>query len=173
MASFNQEEYEWAQDTKEYIKFRDVINDANCGHWIVWDELGKLPSQEKFLEAMDRQNLDIRRLKVIGWNNHDSNNGGLLNYGMRKQFYIPNLYNWDLSIFEKDFNNEKDHPNEELLPCPFCGGKAEYQDNYEIYDVQWEDFWAVVCTDCGMNTKSMGKSVRFKADARALWNRRI
>ena len=34
--------------------------------------------------------------------------------------------------------------NEELLPCPFCGGKAEIKENTEMGGRQYQ----VLCTNC-------------------------
>lgn len=49
-----------------------------------------------------------------------------------------------------------------LLPCPFCGGKAELSDDYL--------FFSVHCTnaDCEIETKRF----RFKLDAIKAWNKR-
>lgn len=173
MAYVNMNEYDWAQNTQEYVKFRNIGGDSQCGFWTVWDELGKNPSQENFLAGMKRQHLDIRRLNITAWNNKNKTGSGLLNYGMSKQFYIPNLYNWDVSSFNKDYNSEEEYPNSLLKPCPFCGGQAEFISAYEGQGYSLEDYVAVKCTCCGISTKGINNSVRFKEDAMKLWNRRF
>ncbi len=38
---------------------------------------------------------------------------------------------------------------EKLLPCPFCGGKADFEskENYSAHA-----FWRIVCNECGCGT---------------------
>ena len=49
---------------------------------------------------------------------------------------------------------------EQLKPCPFCGGKAEGPNLYDGY--------AVSCADCGCR----GEEVVYLEKAIAVWNRR-
>lgn len=52
-------------------------------------------------------------------------------------------------------------PSETLLPCPFCGGRAEAEES-PIYVA-----WGVRCTDCGVEVGGEDET-----DAIAAWNRR-
>ena len=51
---------------------------------------------------------------------------------------------------------------EELLPCPFCGGKK-----IATIQLNLTSNWNVVCGECGCRTESQGKD-----EAIAAWNRR-
>lgn len=52
----------------------------------------------------------------------------------------------------------------ELLPCPFCGGKGEY-DNCDIGSGSW-----IGCADCGGKMQMVGYC---EDEAVAAWNRRF
>lgn len=49
--------------------------------------------------------------------------------------------------------------NDKLLPCPFCGGEAEFNDTSSTW---------VRCAECGAETQCQIE----KKDAAQLWNRR-
>lgn len=55
-----------------------------------------------------------------------------------------------------------------LLPCPFCGGKAEYIEVKNLIDYG-SDYY-VRCTACQLETF---KAYSTKALARKYWNRRV
>lgn len=50
---------------------------------------------------------------------------------------------------------------EELRPCPFCGGRAEYRGTHQIY---------IRCLACG--ARSRGTVERYRTNLAALWNMR-
>ena len=59
----------------------------------------------------------------------------------------------------------------DLKPCPFCGGKAEYTDDYNRDGTGH----CVYCTDCGAGTAIMTGATppqQLKAMVYANWNRR-
>lgn len=58
----------------------------------------------------------------------------------------------------------------ELLPCPFCGGKAKLIINMQAF----EPFVMVRCENCGAKTKKIMQSVDYCAadEAVKIWNRR-
>lgn len=59
----------------------------------------------------------------------------------------------------------------ELLPCPFCGGKAKL-----IIDTQFSELYAMVrCENCSAKTKNVMQSVDYCAvdEAVKLWNLRM
>jgi Lar family restriction alleviation protein len=51
------------------------------------------------------------------------------------------------------------HLTDQLLPCPFCGGEAEFRDTSSTW---------VRCEDCGAEIQCQIE----KKDAARLWNRR-
>lgn len=60
-------------------------------------------------------------------------------------------------------------PDKDLLPCPFCGGKAEFVCEEDFY--LW---YRVECTKCKAKGKSVPLSITEDtlAKAAALWNNR-
>lgn len=54
--------------------------------------------------------------------------------------------------------------NEELKPCPFCGGKANIEGGKSPYWVYW-----IKCYECRVETEAYD----FEEDAIAVWNRRV
>ncbi len=59
-----------------------------------------------------------------------------------------------------------DKKENELLPCPFCGGKAEMQYTQRQYDF----YDAVECQNCGA---SIASALFYKTDCKERWNRRV
>lgn len=57
--------------------------------------------------------------------------------------------------------------NTKLKPCPFCGGKAEF-DNIGDHG---EDFFMVCCDDCGASA-CFGDASETETGAAQAWNRR-
>jgi Lar family restriction alleviation protein len=57
--------------------------------------------------------------------------------------------------------------SEELKPCPFCGGKAEY-DNSDCGPYEW-----IVCTHCGAKGPVMNYNNDALGTSRDAWNKRI
>ena len=55
---------------------------------------------------------------------------------------------------------------EELKPCPFCGGKADFEEIERCYS---DISWTVMCTQCGA---SIGVHSVDKIDVVETWNRR-
>ena len=54
--------------------------------------------------------------------------------------------------------------SEELLPCPFCGGKAIESE----VEIDGENFLTVMCEECGMSSIANKDEARVKA----AWNAR-
>lgn len=56
----------------------------------------------------------------------------------------------------------------ELKPCPFCGGRAVFQDNNSCCSY-------VYCKKCGATGETVNVSKKFSSDEKAAekWNRRI
>jgi Lar family restriction alleviation protein len=57
--------------------------------------------------------------------------------------------------------------NEELKPCPFCGGEAEIKKTKQC----WTEAYSVVCKDKGCRGHAV-KPLRDKEAAIVAWNRR-
>ena len=60
----------------------------------------------------------------------------------------------------------------ELKPCPFCGGEADYTDNYNGNGTGH----CVYCTDCGCGTAILTGATppeEMKARVYANWNKRF
>lgn len=59
----------------------------------------------------------------------------------------------------------------ELLPCPFCGGKAKLIVNIQSF----QPYALVQCENCSVETKKVMQSVDYCAtdEAAKLWNRRV
>ena len=55
-----------------------------------------------------------------------------------------------------------------LKPCPFCGGRAKLED----YGLNG-NFVVVHCLDCGAMTRLFAKGIRLGETAFDAWNRRI
>ncbi len=53
----------------------------------------------------------------------------------------------------------------ELKPCPFCGGKADYDNNES--GLEW-----VYCTECGATGESFWMSIDVTDQAIKAWNNR-
>ena len=62
--------------------------------------------------------------------------------------------------------NEQQKPEDKLLPCPFCGGKARIM--FEEEDRPDDSFHNIYCTECGAQFW-----VHSKTEATAKWNRRV
>lgn len=63
----------------------------------------------------------------------------------------------------------------ELKPCPFCGGKAEYQERNEIHSFFSDKIYAfVICKSCNNRTAGYYMSTKYCAydEAADAWNRR-
>jgi len=58
----------------------------------------------------------------------------------------------------------------ELKPCPFCGGNAEARDYLDEDD---NDFYYVVCLNCGSRTNGYPLDNGIPERAAAAWNRRV
>lgn len=56
-----------------------------------------------------------------------------------------------------------------LLPCPFCGGKAEWSGGTRRYEFQL----AIECTKCGINTGPIPYGRNDDKKAATIWNRRV
>lgn len=58
----------------------------------------------------------------------------------------------------------------ELIPCPFCGGKAELEHEY-IFGF---DYSTIKCKKCGVKTAPIKVSSTYSSDelAAEAWNRR-
>lgn len=64
--------------------------------------------------------------------------------------------------------------NEELKPCPFCGGKAKL--NYERISGENKGYWAqVICTQCCGRSEGVWAGSYKSAEQKEIkaWNRRI
>lgn len=55
----------------------------------------------------------------------------------------------------------------ELLPCPFCGGKATMMNAQKLFERRSKYF--VTCLECGVETPRTGRT---RKEAFAAWNRR-
>lgn len=72
---------------------------------------------------------------------------------------------WDEDYeFCKDCRNENSTNEPELLPCPFCGGEAEY----EIYGDE-NEYDQVKCKQCGF----WFDAPNYDVSSREIWNRRV
>lgn len=59
--------------------------------------------------------------------------------------------------------------NENLLPCPFCGGESKLSALQSIIDDRKiADRYYIVCLDCGVQTAMLATTEK----AIAAWNRR-
>ena len=58
---------------------------------------------------------------------------------------------------------------EELLSCPFCGGKARVDKDLCHTDLS-KTFYSVICKECGVDVVINAKS---KEEAIEKWNRRV
>lgn len=74
---------------------------------------------------------------------------------------------------------ERERLNSELLPCPFCGGKAEIR-NETVRDTPSDRYEVVfvTCLDCGASTERKVSDGYYGLRCRddeiaALWNRRV
>lgn len=160
-----------SENEKRYIKWRNVANDMFAGPWVIWDELGPYPTQEEFIQGLLKCNLDPHFLDTKGIYNEPfgEDYSGLVNLGLHKQFYIPDIRNWDLSKFNFDIDDEVEQNDKILLECPFCGGTAQliacYDDDLTMAK---ERVCRVIC-DCGIQTKY---SLR-PEEVISIWNKRI
>ncbi len=65
--------------------------------------------------------------------------------------------------------------NEELKPCPFCGGKAQ-KNSYPLDYPNWNTGARVYCLSCGAEIEVLGNINTVKEDQEKvvkLWNRRV
>lgn len=51
----------------------------------------------------------------------------------------------------------------ELLPCPFCGGKAGIEESFEGQD-ELDDIWKITCNECPAEMR--GERARVIGDGR-------
>lgn len=58
-----------------------------------------------------------------------------------------------------------------LLPCPFCGGKAEINTN--LYGGDNGDMAGILCSKCTCGIESYGSRLEDIQGYAKLWNRRI
>lgn len=152
------------------ICFRDVVDDCHVSPWYEWVDLknrGNI-SMKEFIEAVKDCNLSPEKLVLRAY---EDGNGIVLDYGSRKQFWIPNTEGWDLEYLRNPIDSRvKD--TEQLKPCPFCGGKAKIFVCQELRFGGDEGF-VIQCTNCYMNTASInGTYSPCSEDIIKLWNRR-
>ena len=57
----------------------------------------------------------------------------------------------------------------ELKPCPFCGGNAEIREHTRIAKQKRYTYFRVGCEDCGLRFPKFSETI---ADAIEAWNRR-
>lgn len=62
-------------------------------------------------------------------------------------------------------------PKLKLKRCPFCGGKADLINGYELFNA----YSAVKCTRCGLRSPLFYVSAKESSDTRATeyWNKRV
>ena len=160
-----------AQNEKRYVKWRNVLNDMAAGPWVIWDDLGPYPTQEEFIQGLLKCNLDPHFLDTKGIHNEPFGDdySGLVNLGLHKQFYIPDIRDWDLSKFDFDLDKEVEKNDKKLLRCPFCGKLPElitcYDDDLTLAK---ERVCRIRCS-CGIETKY---SLR-PGEVIDRWNKRI
>ena len=58
--------------------------------------------------------------------------------------------------------------NNELKPCPFCGGEAVKKQWFALFHEEYTDY-TCCCVDCGITTKSC----ETEQEAIESWNRRV
>lgn len=57
----------------------------------------------------------------------------------------------------------------ELKPCPFCGGRAKYENDMQIGGIKFEGWGIVHCIECG---RSDGRVYNSEIYTTAAWNTR-
>ena len=164
--------YDLYDEYKEYVRWRNVIDDSRCSPWEVWIDLGKFPSQEKFMRGIAECNLIKERLCVRAFRS-ETDHSQVIDYGLRKQFYIPDITGWDMTVYKTPESYIDGYDQKGIKKCPFCGGEAVLECNQELR-YGGEDGYYIRCTECGMNTTNIdGFFDRIPGRAIEKWNRRV
>ena len=151
------------------ISVRNVANDLICSEW---QDLGMLdnPTMEQFLKFIEDNGLSPLMLSMRAY--HNKGEGLVLDYGLRKQFWIPNVDGWDLNYFKNPI--EERIKKITLKPCPFCGSEAKLHVAQELVSYGDEGFFIQCSNDeCLMNTVTVnGGYSQYPEDIINRWNRR-
>lgn len=129
------------------------MDDKKATHWMPLPEFpGDVPKREE--KAPNPDKLDALMQKCIdegGLEFHENKNKPPFTY------IGDHIKNKILSELPKHFDFTL--KEQELLPCPFCGGKGE---------MVCDGFWFIQCTDCFCE----GASSETKEEAIEAWNKR-
>ncbi|WP_418489901.1 Lar family restriction alleviation protein [Eisenbergiella porci] len=165
--AYNTQCYE-PHEEPECICWRDVTNDLVVSPWYAWQGIRQNPTMQEFFDnikncSMNPENLVLRT--------YENGNGIVLDYGLRKQFWIPNPSGWDLEYLRTPIA-ERDKEQVKIKPCPFCGGNAELIVMQE-FRFRGDEGWIIKCTKCGANTATgNGLYSAWRDDVIKWWNRR-
>ncbi len=143
--------------------------------WIEWEGIKQDITMEEFFEEIRNCNLDPERLVLKSYRDDDSE-GLLLDYGLRKQFYIPRIDDtWDLEKLSIPLSERFNTTNVNIKPCPFCGSKVKLFRCDELRSIG-EEGWVIQCTndDCGFSTTNINGGYSYNAKQLVKkWNTRI
>lgn len=90
----------WIPKThKNLVHFRGVLNDVICDPWEIWDYADNM-SQRDFMDKARSLGLDEEKFCIMAYR-ECSEKYLIIDYGLRMQFYIPDVLEWDLSIYEE------------------------------------------------------------------------
>lgn len=156
-------------ENPECICWRDVANEVSVSPWYAWQGIKNNPTMQEFFDAVDRYNMNHENLVLRA---HEDGKGIVLDYRLRKQFWIPKPSGWDLDFLRTPLESRYKN-KDKLKRCPFCGGEAELIILQELR-IGGPEGWVVVCKKCGMNTATInGTYYSWRSDAIESWNKRI
>lgn len=107
------------------VRCRIVVNDAFCHEWEVMPEV-QPPTFAGLINYLRKDcNIDPEPLSIEGHPAARENPGTLLNYGLRRQFWVPDkLTDDDLELLE----HWAEIPDN--VPCPICGNHLNFHESY-------------------------------------------
>lgn len=166
---FNTECYN-PYENPDCICWRDVVNDFEVSPWYKWQGINQNLTQEEFVEQVIGCGLSPDKLVLRAY---EEGKGIVIDYGHRKQFWIPNPVGWDLEKLRVELDERIKRQKVKIKPCPFCGGEAKLMVMDELRYGGDEGF-IISCLKCGMNTASVnGTYSSFQEDVVRAWNSRV